>query len=145
MTEYDDGDNGSPCTPDLGDVAVCHHDPRCLYGDSAGNLARGGREELRAFLTAEPEQADSEGHGCGCRRCTGVERPLSDADAEAVLAHLSPRVATLYALGKVDFRGCGDCDECGHMSPLFADSAGSQRGALAQRRCPYHGSPLRSV
>ncbi|BBY67764.1 hypothetical protein [Mycolicibacterium helvum] len=137
----------SLCTPDIGDVAVCHHDPGCLYGDKEGNLARGGREQLRAFLISEPERADSEGRGCGCRNCTGVERPMSDADADAdaVLNHVSPRVATLFCLGKVDFRGCEECEQCGHLSPLFTDSPTSQRGALAQRRCPYHGSPLRSV
>lgn len=141
------GDHGHqpPCSPDLTDVAVCHHDPRCLYGDKAGNLARGGREELRAFLMAEPEKADSHGRGCGCHRCLGIERPMSDAAVEAVLAHLSPRVATLYALGKVDVRGCEECGRCGHLSPLFADSAGSVPGVLAQRRCPYHGYPLRAV
>ncbi|WP_409437220.1 hypothetical protein [Mycobacterium sp. SMC-14] len=139
-------DNGlMPCTPDLGDVAACHHDPGCLFADDAGNLARGGREELRTFLMAEPERADSEGHGCGCRRCTGVERPMSDTDAEEVLAHVSPRVATLYALGKVDFRGCAECPDCGQMRPMFTDSPTSQHRALAQRRCPYHGTPLRSV
>ena len=42
---------------------MSHDDPGCLYADSAGNLARSGREDLRAFLIAEPEPPDSEGHG----------------------------------------------------------------------------------
>lgn len=145
MTDAGDHGDRSPCRYDPADVAVCHHGPRCLYGDRAGNLARGGREEMRAFLMAEPEPADSEGRRCGCRRCRGVDRPMSDADAEAVLAHVPPRVATLYALGKVDFRGCGECQQCGHIYPLFTDSAGSHQGVLTQRRCPYHGHPLRSI
>lgn len=145
MTDAGNHGDRPPCTPDLADVAVCHHDPGCLYGDKAGILARGGRKELREFLMAEPEPPGSDGRGCGCRKCTGVERPMSGDDAEAVLAHLSPRVATLYALGKANFGGCEECEHCGHLRPLFTDSAGSVHGVLAQRRCPYHGYPLRSV
>ncbi|MCV7101151.1 hypothetical protein [Mycobacterium palustre] len=128
-------DDKLPCSADPDDVAVCHHAAICTYADSEGRLARGGRDALRAFLIAEPEPADSDGHGCGCRRCTGVERPMSDDEADAVLAHLPPRVATLYELGKVDFRGCAECEQCGRMAPLFTDSMTSQPGVLAQRRC----------
>lgn len=133
------------CSADANDVADCHHDPRCLFRDSGGRLARGGRESLRKFLLAEPEPPGSDGRGCGCASCKGVERPMTAAGAEAVLAHVSPRVATLYGLGKVEFRGCGECEQCGELSPMFTDSPGSQFGALAQRRCPYHGTPLRAV
>lgn len=145
MTDTGDQGDQPPCKADPDDVAACHHDPRCTYGDKAGILARGGRKSLRAFLMAAPEPPGNDGHGCGCRSCTGVERPMSDTDADAVLSHIPPRVATLYELGKVDFRGCSECPECGHLAPLFTDSPTSQHRALSQRRCPYHGTPLRSV
>lgn len=131
------------CLADLDDVAACAIEG-CTYSDPEGVLARGGREELRAFLMAEPKWADSDGYGCGCRKCTGFDRPLSPEDVETVLAHLSPRVATLYALGKVDVRG-DECDKCGKLVAAFTDSVSSTHGALARRRCPYHDHLLRSI
>ena len=87
---------------------------------------------MRVFLMAEPERAGSDGYGCGCRKCTGLNRPLSPKDVETVLTHLSPRVATLYALGKVDVRG-EKCDKCGKVVAAFTDSVSSTHGALARR------------
>jgi hypothetical protein len=131
------------CRADPNDVAACAIDG-CIYADPEGVLARSGREEMRVFLMAEPERAGSDGYGCGCRKCTGLNRPLSPKDVETVLAHLSPRVATLYALGKVDVRG-EKCDKCGKVVAAFTDSVSSTHDALARRRCPYHDHLSRSI
>lgn len=131
------------CSADPNDVAACAIDG-CTYADPEGYLARGGRDDLRAFLLDAPRRPGSDRHGCGCRKCTGFDRPMSPEDVERVLAHVSPRVATLYTLGKVDVRG-GDCDVCGYVVPVFTDSASSTRGALVRRVCPYHDRPLRLV
>ena len=128
------------CLADPNDIAACAIDG-CTYADPEGILARGGLDQLRVFLLAEPERG---GYSCGCRRCTGIDRPLSSEAAEIVLAHVPPRVATLYALGKVDVRG-DECDTCGQVVAAFTDAASSTHGAMARRRCPYHDHLLRLV
>lgn len=131
------------CQADPSDVAACAIDG-CTYSDPEGFLARGGIKRLREFLTANPEPPGSDGYGCGCRKCTGFERPLSADDVEKVLAHVSPRLATLYAIGKVDLHST-ECEGCWEIAPHFSDSAGSAAGALARRRCPYHDHLLMVV
>lgn len=131
------------CRADPNDSAACAIDG-CIYADPTGNLARDGLNQLRTFLLATSVRSDIEGCGCGCHRCTGLDRPLSAECVETVLTHVSPRVATLYALGKVDVRG-GECGTCGRVVAAFVDSASSTPGAFARRRCPYHDHLLRSV
>ncbi|QEN13749.1 hypothetical protein ACRDU6_14710 [Mycolicibacterium sp. ELW1] len=131
------------CQADPNDVAACAIEG-CTYSDSEGILARGGMTQLRDFLSADPEPAGSDGFGCSCRKCTGFARPLSPEDIERVLAHVSPRMATLYAMAKLNLHGI-ECDDCGAPAPLFTDGPGSTDGVFGRRRCPYHDHLLKAV
>jgi hypothetical protein len=77
----------------------------------------------RAALHAELTTGDDE-PGCdrpGCTRCG--DHPLTPAEADAALEHVSDADAARYAAGALRITGYELCDECEVWVPTFADPA----------------------
>jgi len=77
----------------------------------------------RAALHAELTTGD-DGPGCdrpGCTRCD--DHPLTPAEADAALAHVTDADAALYAAGALRITSYELCDECEVWVPTFVDPA----------------------
>jgi hypothetical protein len=94
--------------------------PACGYADPDGRVARQGRVQLRAALTAEPD-------------------PLTEIDARYAAQHVTDRMAALYGLGAVVLGGMTDCTDCGHWVPSLHAADPATRESLDAGCCPYHG------
>jgi hypothetical protein len=119
------------CRPLL-DRALCAA-TNCPYNDPDGSCARAGRTQILTDLQQPYEPND-----CNCRKCWGRGRPFTDTEVAGVLDHVSDRIATLYALGKVDLGSFLGCEDCGGWVPSFTDSPSSTPGTLENATCPYH-------
>ncbi|MBF6161051.1 hypothetical protein [Nocardia cyriacigeorgica] len=75
-----------------------------------------GRAGLRAELTTDRTGPDS----CDCEQCR--DHPLTAAEADAALEHVSDTDAALYAAGALRVTSYEMCGDCGAWVPVFVDS-----------------------
>ncbi|MEU7767910.1 hypothetical protein AB0B25_22690 [Nocardia sp. NPDC049190] len=97
---------------------------RCPRAVAVANQVTADRAALHAELTT-----GDDGPGCdrpGCTRCG--DHPLTSAEADAALEHVSDTDAQRYAAGALRFTNFTLCDQCLAWVPVFAYKPGATEG-----------------